>query len=106
MTQRDGCWVKQTEKWPKVVTEELGPCARAETRWADDRMTRLVQECVAQADHRWQTRALEAWSRGQPLPDCEPVPVKETAEKAPAAEDEVAQRPQGKTALEDRTGDE
>ncbi len=68
MTQRDGCWVKQTEKWPRRVTEELGPCARVPTQWADDRLTRLVQECVAQADHRWQTRALQAWAKGGALP--------------------------------------
>ncbi len=71
MMQRDGCWVKQTEKWPKRITEELGPCARTQIEWADDRLTRLVQECVAQADHRWQTRALQAWAKGETLPQQE-----------------------------------
>ncbi len=68
MVQRDGCWVRQTEKWPKRVTEELGPCSRPTPAWADDRLTRLVQECVAQADYRWQNQAVAAWSRGEPLP--------------------------------------
>jgi hypothetical protein len=30
-----------------------------------------VQECLAQADYRWQNRALAAWERGEPLPDHE-----------------------------------
>lgn len=68
MVQRDGCWVRQTEKWPKRVSEELGPCARPAPAWAQDRLTRLVQECVAQADYRWQNQAVSAWSRGEPLP--------------------------------------
>lgn len=68
VVQRDGCWVRQTEKWPKRVLEEVGPCARQAPAWAEDRLTRLVQECVAQADYRWQNRALAAWNRGEPLP--------------------------------------
>ena len=68
MEQRDGCWVRQTSKFPKRVTEEIGPCERPAPAWAEDRLTRLVQECVAQSDYRWQNRALSAWSRGEPLP--------------------------------------
>lgn len=68
MVQRDGCWVRQTTKWPNQVREELGVCARPEPQWAEDRLSRLVQECMAQADYRWQNRALAAWSRGEPLP--------------------------------------
>lgn len=71
MVQREECWVRRTEKWYGAVTEELGPCARAEPAWVQDRHTRLVQECVAQADHRWQTKALEAFSKGQPYPEQE-----------------------------------
>jgi hypothetical protein len=48
--------------------QEVGPCERSHTQWADDRLTRLVQECVAQVDHRWQVRAVSAWNRGEPLP--------------------------------------
>jgi hypothetical protein len=33
-----------------------------------DQLTRLVQECVAQADWRWQARALDAWTRSRPIP--------------------------------------
>ncbi len=68
MVQRDGCWIRQTEKFPKRVTEEIGPCARKEPTWVEDRLTRLVQECVAASDHRWQVRALAAFNRGEPLP--------------------------------------
>ena len=68
MVQRDGCWIKRTEKVFGRVQEEIGPCTRAQPAWVEDRFTRLVQECVAQADHRWQRRAMEAWSRGQPYP--------------------------------------
>jgi hypothetical protein len=71
IVQREGCWVKHTEKWPNRVTEEIGPCERQAPTWSDDRLTRLVQECVAQADYRWQNRALAAWSRGEPLPQVE-----------------------------------
>jgi hypothetical protein len=68
MVQRDGCWVRQTTKWPNQVREELGFCAKPEPKWAEDRLARLVQECMAQADYRWQNRALAAWNRGEPLP--------------------------------------
>jgi hypothetical protein len=68
VVQRDGCWVRQTKKIFSA-TEELGPCGRPEPKWSDDRLTRVTQECVAQADYRWQSRASEAWSRGLPLPD-------------------------------------
>lgn len=71
MTQRDGCWIRETEKFPKQVTEEVGPCARAEPKWAEDRITRIVQECVAHEDYRWQARAVAAWSNRQPVPEQE-----------------------------------
>lgn len=68
VAQRDGCWVRETKRlW--TVKEDLGPCGRPEPKWAEDRLTRVVQECMAQTDYRWQSRALEAWSRGQPLPE-------------------------------------
>jgi hypothetical protein len=68
MVQRDGCWVKRSELGLKRVREEIGPCLRAPPKWADDQLTRLVQECVAQADHRWYQRAVDAWSSGKPYP--------------------------------------
>jgi len=68
VAQPDGCWIRQT-RTVFSSSEELGPCARPEPKWSDDRITRVTQECVAQADYRWQGRALEAWRRGQPLPE-------------------------------------
>lgn len=68
VVQRDGCWVRQTETFPKTLREEVGFCARKPPTWSTDRVTRLVQECMAEADYRWQTEALNAWSRGAALP--------------------------------------
>ena len=68
MLQREGCWVKQTEKWPGRVSEELGFCAKPAPMWAQDRVARLVQECMPQADYRWENRALAAWGRGEQIP--------------------------------------
>lgn len=72
MVQRDGCWVRRTEKSFGRVLEEVGPCDRAQPKWAQDRLTRLVQECMAQADWRWHSRALEVWSRRLPYPTPQP----------------------------------
>ncbi|MGA9521540.1 MAG: hypothetical protein WBV82_08760 [Myxococcaceae bacterium] len=71
MVQRDNCWVKQTEKWPNRVNEEIGPCGRDQPQWSEDRLTRLVQECVAEADYQWHSRAVPAWGKGEPLPERE-----------------------------------
>ncbi len=71
MVQRDNCWVKQTEKWPNRVMEEIGPCGRDHPQWSEDRLTRLVQECVAEADYQWHSRAVPAWGKGEPLPERE-----------------------------------
>jgi hypothetical protein len=68
LVQREGCWVKQTERTLGGSTEELGFCSKPRPEWADDRLSRLVQECMAQADFRWENRALAAWSRNQPIP--------------------------------------
>ena len=68
LMHRDGCWVRQTESWPNRIQEEMGPCSRPEPKWSEDRVARLTQECMAQADYRWQNRALAAWSRNEPLP--------------------------------------
>ncbi len=68
MVQREGCWVKQTERTLGGSTEELGFCTKARTEWAEDRLARLVQECIAQADFRWENRALAAWTRNEPIP--------------------------------------
>lgn len=68
MVQRDGCWLRQTETTLGGSREELGFCGKPEAAPADDRMSRLVQECMAQADYRWQNRAITAWGRGEPIP--------------------------------------
>ncbi len=68
MVQRDGCWVKQTSRTLGGTTEEVGFCGKARPEWAEDRLARLVQECMAQADYRWENRALLAWTRGEPVP--------------------------------------
>ena len=71
LQQRDGCWVRRTERMGHVQ-EELGPCSRPAPAWSNDRITRIVQECVAQADYRWQARALEAWEMHSPIPERPP----------------------------------
>ncbi|WNZ62733.1 hypothetical protein QEG98_02625 [Myxococcus sp. MxC21-1] len=71
MEQRDGCWVKQTRAFPSTLKEEVGPCARPVPVWSEDRLTRLVQECVMHTDYRWQSSALVAWNRSEPLPERE-----------------------------------
>lgn len=68
MVQREGCWVKQTERTLGGSSEELGFCTKAKPEWAEDRLSRLVQECMAQADFRWENRALAAWQRNEPIP--------------------------------------
>ena len=68
MVQRDGCWVKHTETTFGGDKEELGFCTRPETAWAEDRLARMVQECMAQSDHRWENRALAAWNHNEPIP--------------------------------------
>jgi hypothetical protein len=68
MVQREGCWMKQTKRTLGGTTEELGFCTKAPPQWAEDRLARLVQECMAQADYRWENRALAAWTRGEPIP--------------------------------------
>jgi len=72
MEQRNGCWVRQVRAFPASVKEEIGPCARPTPVWSEDRLTRLVQECVMHADYRWQSSALVAWNRSEPLPEREP----------------------------------
>lgn len=69
LVQRDGCWIRQTSRPLGGSTEEIGPCNPPEPEWSDDRLTRVVQECVARAEHRWQTRALAAWNQRQPMPE-------------------------------------
>jgi TolA-binding protein len=104
MVQRDGCWVRRTEKAFGRVIEEVGPCGRAEPRWADDRFTRLLQECVAQADWRWQTRALEVWSRR--LPYATPQPREDELLRACMDELRTGMQAEAEAAkLKDRIGD-
>src|SRR5574340_365594 len=69
VAQKDGCWVRRTERWLQGATEEVGPCAPPEPQWSEDRLTRLIQECVVRADYRWQARALDAWNQGRALPE-------------------------------------
>src|SRR5512133_1883900 len=80
MVQRDGCWVRRTEKPFGRVLEEVGPCARPQPAWSQDRLTRLVQECVVAADFRAQARGLEGFSRRFPYPT--PQPQKEETLRA------------------------
>ncbi|HET8538291.1 MAG TPA: hypothetical protein VFL83_00330 [Anaeromyxobacter sp.] len=68
VAQRDGCWVRETKRTLRGTLQDVGPCVRPPPSWSEDRLTRLVQECVAQADYRWQVRALAAWNRREPLP--------------------------------------
>lgn len=68
VVQRDGCWVKKTEGALGGGSEELGFCSRPAQPPAEDRLTRLVQECLAQADHRWENQALAAWNHNRPIP--------------------------------------
>ncbi len=68
VAMRSDCWVRTVDRWPGQVTEEVGPCARPPPAWTNDRLTRLVQECVAQRDYRWENRAIARWQRGEPLP--------------------------------------
>jgi hypothetical protein len=66
LVQRDGCWIRQSKK-PFLSREELGPCAQPPVEeLSEDKLTRLVQECVAREDYRWQERAHAQWSRGEP----------------------------------------
>jgi hypothetical protein len=67
LVQREQCWVRQTTRLGQVK-EELGPCRREPPAWSQDRLTRIVQECMAQADYRWQNLAVAAWARGERLP--------------------------------------
>lgn len=67
--KRNDCWVRETKPWHGVITEDLGPCTRPDPVWSEDRFTRLMQECVAQSDYRWQHLALDAWKRGEPIPE-------------------------------------
>ncbi|HYS79788.1 MAG TPA: hypothetical protein VEM76_03710 [Anaeromyxobacteraceae bacterium] len=69
LAQRDGCWVRKTERFLIGSKEEVGPCIPPVPKWSEDRLTRLVQECATRADYRWQGRALEAWSRREAMPE-------------------------------------
>jgi hypothetical protein len=68
LVERDGCWVKQTSRTMGSSTEELGFCTRPPGPPAEDRLARMLQECMAQADQRWQNQAITAWNHNQPLP--------------------------------------
>ncbi len=63
-----GCWVRRSSKFLGDIEEEVGLCARPMPQWSDDRHTRLVQECVVQADYQWSVRAMAAWRGGKELP--------------------------------------
>ena len=66
------CWVQTKSRVLGSTSEQVGPCLRHQPEWSDDRYTRLVQECIAQADYQWMTRAIALWQRGEPLPPREP----------------------------------
>jgi hypothetical protein len=68
VVQRDGCWVKRTEG-AFGSSEQIGFCSRQPQALVEnDRLTRLVQECLAQADHHWENNALQAWNHDKPIP--------------------------------------
>jgi hypothetical protein len=67
MVQRDGCWLKETSSMGSTH-EELGFCQRPTAEPAQDRLAQLEQESMAQADYRWQNRAISAWTHNQPIP--------------------------------------
>src|SRR5438094_250785 len=94
MVQREGCWVKQTERTLGGTTEELGFCSKQRPEWAQDRLARLVQECMAQADYRWENRAPAART---PAPPPTAVlaapPATTTVVNAPAATPKPAASP-------------
>jgi hypothetical protein len=71
MVEREGCWLKQTSRTLGGTREEMGFCTRTPSDPAQDRLARLVQECMAQADYRWENRAIASWSRGEPIPPAE-----------------------------------
>lgn len=68
LAQRNGCWVRHSKSFLNNQKEEIGVCSRTPPQWSQDRVTRLAQECMVEADYRWQNLALDAWNRGQPLP--------------------------------------
>src|SRR5256886_17668424 len=65
MVQREGCWVKQTERTFGGSSEELGFCTKARPQWAEDRRSRLGQEGMAQAEQRWGDRGRAGGTRGE-----------------------------------------
>jgi hypothetical protein len=70
VAERDGCWVKRTEG-AFGSGEQIGFCTREPPAVAvadNDRLTRLVLVCLAQANHRWENQALAAWNHDQPIP--------------------------------------
>jgi hypothetical protein len=103
--QREGCWVRETKQTFRGATEDIGPCTRAPPEWADDRLTRLVQECVAQADHRWQVHAIAAWNRREPLPPQRPEPELIEACMSEAAATVITQNETLKQRLVEVSGD-
>ena len=45
MVQREGCWVKQTERTLGGTTEELGFCSKQRPEWAEDRRFLSIRGC-------------------------------------------------------------
>jgi hypothetical protein len=103
--KREGCWVRQNETFPGQVREEMGPCSKASPQWAEDRLTRLVQECMAQADYRWEGKALAAWSRGDQMPAQAPEQEVLQACMNEAAETMVTENEGLKTRVNELAGD-
>src|SRR5256885_14410980 len=68
MVERDGCWLKQTEKWPSRVNEELAFCKKAAPAPDKYPLALLVAESVAQADCRWENGAIRTGSPGSRFP--------------------------------------
>src|SRR5256714_15424120 len=68
MVQREGCWVKQTERTLGGTTEELGFCSRQRPEWAQDRLAWAVPGGMAQGGYRWGNPPPPAGARDEPLP--------------------------------------
>src|SRR2546430_10444817 len=67
MVQREGCWVKQTERTFGGSSEELGFCTRARPQWAEDRLARLGPGGKGAAGYRWEKRGAAAGARRGPV---------------------------------------
>lgn len=102
--KRDDCWIREIKPWHGVIQEDVGPCTRPSPQWSEDRFTRLMQECVAQSDYRWQHLAMDAWKRGEPIPERDGEADAEAC-AAQASRTVLAENEALQTRVEDVVGD-